>query len=90
MNVLVTGGAGFIGSHTVVELVQEGHCVTILDNFCVSFRRTHLDTCSACGSLSIVGSFGGDQAFAGRQLCGSSSSMRLWGWVGSRVSTSFR
>lgn len=25
MNVLVTGGAGYIGSHTVVELIQAGH-----------------------------------------------------------------
>lgn len=33
MHVLVTGGAGFIGSHTVVELVSEGHKVHIIDNF---------------------------------------------------------
>ena len=32
MNILVTGGAGFIGSHTVVSLVENGHEVTILDN----------------------------------------------------------
>jgi len=30
--VLVTGGAGFIGSHTVVELIGAGYAVTILDN----------------------------------------------------------
>lgn len=33
MNVLVTGGAGYIGSHTVVELLAAGHGVTVLDNF---------------------------------------------------------
>jgi UDP-glucose 4-epimerase len=32
MKILVTGGAGFIGSHTVVELVQAGHEPVILDN----------------------------------------------------------
>lgn len=32
MNVLVTGGAGYIGSHTVVELLQNGDSVVIVDN----------------------------------------------------------
>ena len=35
MNILVTGGAGYIGSHTVVELVNAGHGVVIVDNFSV-------------------------------------------------------
>ena len=33
MNILVTGGAGFIGSHTVIELIAAGHKVVIIDNF---------------------------------------------------------
>src|SRR5689334_3761820 len=32
MNVLVTGGTGYIGSHTVVELQQKGYDVFIIDN----------------------------------------------------------
>jgi nucleoside-diphosphate-sugar epimerase len=32
MQVLVTGGVGFIGSHTVDTLIKEGHRVTILDS----------------------------------------------------------
>jgi UDP-glucose 4-epimerase len=34
--ILVTGGAGFIGSHAVVELLQAGHRVVIVDNLCNS------------------------------------------------------
>ena len=34
MRVLVTGGAGYIGSHTCVELLEAGHEVFVVDNFC--------------------------------------------------------
>ena len=32
MNILVTGGAGFIGSHTILELLNAGHDVVVMDN----------------------------------------------------------
>lgn len=32
MNILLTGGAGFIGSHTAVELLNAGHDVVVVDN----------------------------------------------------------
>ena len=32
MNILVTGGAGYIGSHTLIELIAEGHSVVVVDN----------------------------------------------------------
>ena len=32
MNILVTGGAGYIGSHAALHLLDAGHSVTILDN----------------------------------------------------------
>ncbi len=36
MNVLVTGGAGYIGSHTCVELLESGYSVVVIDNLCNS------------------------------------------------------
>ncbi len=36
MSILVTGGVGFIGSHTVVELLEKGEEIVIVDNFCNS------------------------------------------------------
>ena len=36
MNVLVTGGAGYIGSHTCLELLDGGHGVVVIDNLCNS------------------------------------------------------
>ena len=32
MNILVTGGAGYIGSHTIIELLASGHGVVVVDN----------------------------------------------------------
>ena len=42
MKILVTGGAGFIGSHTVVELLNAGHEVVIVDNLSNS-KATSID-----------------------------------------------
>ena len=36
MNIIVTGGAGFIGSHVILELLNEGHDICALDNFFTS------------------------------------------------------
>ena len=40
MTILVTGGAGFIGSHTLVELAAAGHNLVVLDNLCNSTDKT--------------------------------------------------
>ena len=33
MKILLTGGAGFIATHTCVELMQAGHDVVVVDNY---------------------------------------------------------
>ncbi len=40
MKVFVTGGAGFIGSHTCVELLDSGHEVVVVDNLCNSSKES--------------------------------------------------
>ena len=40
MNILVTGGAGYIGSHTCVELLNSRHSIIIVDNLCNSKAET--------------------------------------------------
>lgn len=39
MNLLVTGGAGYIGSHTVVELINAGHSVVVVDSLVNSYEE---------------------------------------------------
>ena len=40
MTILVTGGAGYIGSHTCVELLNAGYDVVVLDNLCNSSEES--------------------------------------------------
>lgn len=51
MRILVTGGAGFIGSHLVDSLVADGHSITVLDNFSTG-GRANLDR--AAKSIELV------------------------------------
>ncbi len=51
MNYLVTGGAGFIGSHIVEELVRLGHSVVVFDNL----RTGHLENLATCrAAITLV------------------------------------
>ncbi|MBI5596596.1 MAG: UDP-glucose 4-epimerase GalE [Elusimicrobia bacterium] len=49
MRVLVTGGAGYIGSHTVLELLKAGHEVTSLDNYSNSSPESLRRVCELAG-----------------------------------------
>ena len=42
MHILVTGGAGYIGSHTCLELLEQGYQITVVDNFSNSNKKALL------------------------------------------------
>ncbi len=53
MRVLVTGGAGFIGSHLTDRLIQDGHTVTVLDNL-ETGRIENLTGAEKSGKLTFI------------------------------------
>jgi UDP-glucose 4-epimerase len=52
MRILVTGGAGYIGGHTVVEMLRAGHDVVVVDNF-VNAKRSAVPRIEELGGRSI-------------------------------------
>jgi UDP-glucose 4-epimerase len=53
MRILVTGGAGFIGSHLCERLINDGHVVTAIDNFSTG-RATNLTKVASSANLTLV------------------------------------
>ena len=51
---MVTGGAGFIGSHFVDEAIQHGHKVIVLDKLTYAGNRAHLSMAEKTGNLTFV------------------------------------
>lgn len=62
MRILVTGGAGFIGSHVVNRYVDLGHEVAILDNLATG-RATNIDSRAKFHEVDIVDAAGVQQVF---------------------------
>lgn len=66
MNVLVTGGAGYIGAVLVPKLLQAGHAVTVVDNF--MFGQASLADCCAYDTFEVVRGDARDEALIRKLL----------------------
>ena len=42
MNILVTGGAGFVGTNLIKRLVKDGHNVVSIDNYSTGLKKNHI------------------------------------------------
>ena len=53
MRILVTGGAGFIGSHLCERLINDGHIVTALDDFSTG-KTTNLNKLEGVENFTLI------------------------------------
>ena len=46
MQILVTGGAGFVGTNLIIQLLEKGHSVTSIDNYSTGKKENHITGCT--------------------------------------------
>ena len=57
MAILVLGGAGYIGSHTALELVKSGRDVVIADSLVTGYKKQYLKRHDFIRAISVILSF---------------------------------
>jgi len=87
MNILVTGGAGYIGSILVPTLLKEGHEVTIVDNFLYS-QSSLLDCCND-PNLTVMRGDARDQNLMEKEIRGKDVIIPLAALVGAPLCDKF-
>lgn len=96
MKLLVTGGAGYVGSVCAAVLVEEGHDVTIIDNFSTGNREAvpagarlvEGDVADVVEEVLAEGGFEGVVHFAARSLVGESVEIPADYWEHNVVTSS--
>jgi UDP-glucose 4-epimerase len=81
MRVLVTGGAGFIGSHLVDRLLLDGHTVSVLDNISTG-RKSNLDAYDKNPNFSLIKGSVLDQDLLAKSVIGADYIFHLAAAVG--------
>ena len=79
-SILVTGGAGYLGSILAPELLAAGHKVTVLDNF--MFGQTSLAECCAYETFDVVRGDSRDEALVKKLLAKADVAIPLAAYVG--------
>ncbi len=83
MRVLVTGGAGFIGSHVAEALHRDGHEITILDDLSTG-RRDNIAALEGCRGVTFIEGSILDEALVGRLVDQSTAVLHYAAAVGVR------